>query len=252
MLMKRHLLILAAMMPLAGACVVDSEDSPHHNRLPQVAELNVEDKLEFPIVMAETALSIDAYEGMTPEQKMDMGYIYNSLIKVAEGTYKMVRFYDFNLNTGGQSLHDPKARWAFTTSTNSFDYGTAEGRFTLSAAEDGSGYDYDLICGSDSAETYGISIRKIEDTEAYYSWELEMDCRFTTPEGRIVTLATVDPVVRKVYKGIAGFQVSAVMMSGRVSMLVEEDTDGDGNLEELDLVTYTYPGARSENERYQF
>mgnify|MGYP003307667775 CR=1 FL=1 len=42
----------------------------------------VDDRFVFPMAMAETALLIDAYEGMTPEEKVGMGYIFRNLIPI--------------------------------------------------------------------------------------------------------------------------------------------------------------------------
>ena len=81
-----------------NACVISHSDTSNYKFLPEVAEFKAESRLEFPMVMVETAMAIEAYQEMSAQEKVQMGYIYRSAISTGEGRYKMDRFYEYSLD----------------------------------------------------------------------------------------------------------------------------------------------------------
>ena len=238
--MKRHIFILALFASLFSACIIDSADTPNLGFLDNVIENEVSTKLEFPMVMAETALSVVAYDAMPAEEKVEMGYIYRMMIKEGENRYKMDRFHGFDLHTMGRSLDEPGAEWVFTAVNASFDFYFGQGRYYLSKAA--SGDEYKLVCAVDDRESYEILFRAVEDEEAYYSWEIEMDCTYETEEGRVVNMSTDAPLVRKVYRKGTVSDKAEVMMKGSVTV----------DIKDHDIARHTYDGALVQNPRYDF
>lgn len=250
--MKKLSLVLAMCLPLFNACKLDSAETSDLNdhNLDYLTQKYLESRLEFPVVMAETALSIDIYEQMTAEDKTGMGYIYRSLLKESDGYYLMSDFYGFKLNTGDKSLKEPGTVWRFETNWGSFgsDYPHMYGNYiyTLSAAGPAAGYDYKLTCDSDYYEPYEIKMTVIEDEEAFYAWNIEMSCEFMTEEGRSVTIRTDGPVVRKVYRKGGETVESQVTMTGKARMRISLEPGGN---EVMDL-GYEYDKTRWTNVRY--
>ena len=251
--MKKLSLILALCVPFFSACEIDSAETSDLNdhNLDYLTQKYLESRLEFPVVMAETALLIGLYEQMTPEEKTGMGYIYRSLLMETTGYYKMNDFYGFKLNTSGRSVMEPGTVWNFESDWGSFgsDYYHMYGnyRYTLSAAGSGASYDYMLTCDSEYFEPYEIKMTVLEDEEAYYAWHIEMACEFQTEEGRSVAIGTDGPVVRKVYRKSLE-EESQVMMSGKAKMKIGLDPGGN-DMMDLD---YEYDEIRRKNLRYDF
>ena len=238
--MKRCLMILALCISLFNACVIDSSETSNYNYLSEAVANEVDDRLVFPIVMAETALLIDVYEKMTPEEKIQMGYIYRNVLKTEEGKYTMNGFYDFALDTGGKSLDEPGAEWVISTNASSFEYRIGKGHFLLSKSESGDGYI--LVCEHEGAEPYDISLRVVEDEEAYYSWEIEMECNYMTARDRDVTMVTDAPIVRKVYRKISDLSGCNEMMHGSITV----------DIKDHDVVRHYFDGEVRLNNRYDF
>lgn len=254
MIMKKLSLILALCVPFFSACEIDSAETSDLNdhNLDYLTQKYLESRLEFPVVMAETALAIDIYEQMTAEEKTGMGYIYRSLLKESSGYYKMNDFYGFMLNTNGKSIAEPGAVWNFETNRGSFDldyyhmYGNY--RYALSAAGTDDGYDYKLTCDSGYFEPYEIKMTVLDDDDAFYAWHIEMSCAFLTEEGRSVAIGTDGPVVRKVYRKSDEVGETQVMMTGKAKMRIGLDPGGN-DMMDLD---YEYDEIRRKNLRYDF
>ena len=241
-LMKRFLLIIALCIPLLESCVIDNGDSSNYDNFHELVRITAESRLEYPIVMAETAMSVMAYDAMAPEDKVEMGYIYENVIKISDSKFQMDKFHSFILDTGGKSLENADALWTITVWGGSFDYRERECVFKLCRQDDSDGHMYRLVCEYEGYEPYEIYFSPVEDEEAYYSWEMDMSCRFTTTQGREVDLTTVGPFVRKVYRAaVPNERSSCVIMEGTVNMRV----DGDA-------LDYEYAGLISENTRYNF
>ena len=238
--MKRCLMILALCASLFNACVIDSSETSNYKFLHDAVANEVEDRLVFPIVMAETALLIDVYEKMTPEEKIQMGYIYRNVLKTEEGKYTMNGFYNYALDTRGKSLDEPGAEWVISTHASSFQYRIGRGHFLLSKSESGEGYI--LVCEQEGSQPYDILFRVVEDEEAYYSWEIEMECHYTTAKDRDVTMVTDAPIVRKVYRKITDLSDCGEMMHG--SMTVD--------IKDHDVVRHYFDGEVRPNSRYDF
>lgn len=237
--MKRCLMILALCASLFNACVIDSSETSNYKFLDEAVANEVDDRFVFPMAMAETALLIDAYEGMTPEEKVGMGYIFRNLIKTGEGKYQMNGFYSLTLYTMGKSMDEPDAQWVIEAVPM---YGDriGKGHFLLSEGETDN--EYILLCEYEGCRSYEILFRVAEDEDAYFSWEAEMECRYTTEEGREVNMITDGPVVRKVYRKNSDDGDCNVMMLGNVTV----DIKGH------DVVRHHFDGGARKNSRYDF
>lgn len=237
--MKRCLMILALCASLFNACVIDSSETSNYKFLDEAVANEVDDRFVFPLDMAETALLIDAYEGMTPEEKVGMGYIYSNLIWAGGGRYTMEGFYSLTLDTMGKSMDEPDAQWVIEAVPM---YGDriGKGHFLLSEGETDNSYR--LVCEYEGCQAYEILFRAVEDEEAYFCWEIEMECRYTTEQGYDVTMVTDGPVVRKVYRRIPDVSRSKVMMSGNLTV----------DIKDHDVVRHCFDGVVRKNSRYDF
>lgn len=237
--MKRCLMILALCASLFNACVIDSSETSNYKFLDEAVANEVDDRFVFPLDMAETALLIDAYEGMTPEEKVGMGYIYSNLIWAGGGRYTMEGFYSLTLDTMGKSMDEPDAQWVIEAVPM---YGDriGKGHFLLSEGETDNSYR--LVCEYEGCQAYEILFRAVEDEEAYFCWEIEMECRYTTEQGYDVTMVTDGPVVRKVYRRIPDVSRSKVMMSGNLTV----------DIKDHDCVRHRFDGELRPNSRYDF
>ena len=232
-------MILALCASLFNACVIDSSETSDYKFLNDAVANEVDDRFVFPMDMAETALLIDAYEGMTPEEKVGMGYIFRNLIKIGEGKYKMKEFYSMTLDTMGKSMDEPDAQWVIEAVPM---YGDriGGGHFLLSKGETDN--EYILLCEYEGYQAYEILFRVVEDEDAYFCWEIEMDCRYMTEEGRHVSMITDGPVVRKVYRKITDQADCYVMMLGNVTV----------DIKDHDVVRHRFDGEVRKNSRYDF
>lgn len=232
-------MILALCASLFNACVIDSSETSNYKFLDEAVANEVDDRFVFPMDMAETALLIDAYEGMTPEEKVGMGYIYSNLIWAGGGRYTMEGFYSLTLDTMGKSMDEPDAQWVIEAVPM---YGDriGKGHFLLSEGETDNSYR--LVCEYEGCQAYEILFRAVEDEEAYFCWEIEMECRYTTEQGYDVTMVTDGPVVRKVYRRIPDVSRSKVMMSGNLTV----------DIKDHDCVRHRFDGELRPNSRYDF
>lgn len=238
--MKRCLMILALCASLFNACVIDSSETSNYKFLDEAVANEVDDRFVFPLAMAETALLIDAYEGMTPEEKVGMGYIFRNLIKTGEGKYQMNGFYSLTLDTMGKSLNDPDLQWVIEAAPARYGNRIGGGHFLLSKGE--ADNSYRLVCEYEGYQAYEILFRVVDDEYAYFSWEAEMECRYTTEEGREVTMITDGPVVRKVYRKNSDDGDCNVMMIGNVTV----------DIKDHDVVRHCFDGVVRKNSRYDF
>ena len=240
-----------------NACVLNDSDTSNYHMFPQLVEFKAESRFEYPMVMVETAMSIEAFEAMSPEEKMTMGYIYDSALATGESRYKMNEFYGFTLDMYGMSLSEPNSEWVIKTDAGSFDRYFTQITMRLSRTQ-GSDYEYRLSCDYKGYQSYEILFSHVDETPAegndvpYYSWIIEMSCNFTTDDGNEVTVKTLGPVTRKVYRAVPGISDCYVVMKGALEVRFEGDSNDDGQLEVFDVVKYEYHGERQYNEIYQF
>lgn len=232
-------------IPVISACRLDSGETSDYSRhnLQTYAWTEVKSKVIFPVIMAETAMSVEAYEKMSAEEKMQMGYIYRTLIKVDDTHYKMHDFYTFTLSTGGRSISEPGALWVMTSDKD---------RYELVYMPEDSNYEYRIYCQSYAGDSYVVDFNSIEDENAFYSWEIVADCMCKSYAGYEVQVKTDGPLVRKVYRGNGNVNHSCVMMDGAVTVRISGDNDKDGSMEELDVVKCAYDGSEVRNEVYDF
>lgn len=255
--MKKNIIILALFAMSLNACVLNESDTSNYHMLPQLVEFKAESRFEYPMVMVETAMSIEAFETMSPEEKMTMGYIYDSALSTGESRYKMNEFYGFTLDMYGMPLSEPNSEWVIKTDAGSFDRYFTQTTMRLSRTQ-GSDYEYRLACDYKGYQAYEILFSHVYETPAegndvpYYSWIIEMSCNFTTDDGNEVTVKTLGPVTRKVYRAVPGLSDCYVVMKGALEVRFEGDSNDDGQLEVLDVEKYEYHGERQYNEIYQF
>ena len=235
-----------------NACVISHSDTSNYKFLPEVAEFKAESRLEFPMVMVETAMAIEAYQEMSAQEKVQMGYIYKSAVSTGEGRYKMDRFYEYSLDMNGKSISQPDAEWIIKTEAGSFDRYFTQTTMRLTRP-DTPEHEYRLVCDYKGYPSYEILFSSLaEEDGSYYSWIIEMSCSFTTDDGYVVTINTLEPITRKVYRAVPDVSPCSVEMKGTLQIRFEGDRNGDGQLEELDVVKYVYDGNRRNNEIYQF
>lgn len=231
--MKRHIISFALLLPILSSCVIGyEEESPHSDRnLELLAAATAEARFTFPMVLVETVLSIEDYENMTAEDKLEMTHVFNSLIKTSDRTYTMDRFYNFKLATDGKSMRqDEDAEWTFESSWGDRLYYSSfsdKRRFSLLRYPEDAGYDYFLSCdrNSDAGESI-FMITEFEDEEAYFSWKIEMRGSYLSDEGRLMEFCTDGPVYRKVYRKNTEAEQSRVWTEGRMLIKIH-DRNGD-------------------------
>ena len=255
--MKKNIIISALCAMSLNACVLNDSDTSNYHMFPQLVEFKAESRFEYPMVMVETAMSIEAFEAMSPEEKMTMGYIYDSALATGESRYKMNEFYGFTLDMYGMPLSEQNSEWVIKTDAGSFDRYFTQTTMRLSRTQ-GSDYEYRLACDYKGYQSYEILFSHVDETPAegndvpYYSWIIEMSCNFTTDDGNEVTVKTLGPVTRKVYRAVPGISDCYVVMKGALEVRFEGDSNDDGQLEVFDVVKYEYHGERQYNEIYQF
>ena len=251
--MIRNILIFALCAISLNACVVSHSATSSYSCLPDVVQFKAESRFEYPMVMVETAMSIEAYESMSAQEKVNMGYIYNYALSTGEGKYSMERYYGFTLNMNGKSISEPDAEWIIKTQAGSFERYFAKTTMKLTRLQD-SQYEYRLLCDYSDYAPYEIFFSRVEDEEdeSYYSWKIEMNCCFETRDGYVVTVKTLGPVTRKVYRAVPNVSQCCVEMKGALQVSFEGDRNDDGQLEQLDVVKNTYDGKKITNDRYQF
>lgn len=216
--MKRHIYVLALFTLLFSGCLIDTAETSNIDFLDEAVDNELLDRLVFPMVMAETAFLINVYEGMSAEEKLEMGYVYRALLKEAEGKYTMNNFHGFTLETGGKTLDEPGAEWYLTAFNRFAYYNTSETRFVLSRSESG----YSLVCQYDKNDPYEICFRSVEDEEAFFSWEIDFQCTYKTDEGRTVSMTADAPIVRKVYRKGVKDEGCSLIMDGTVTVDIKD------------------------------
>lgn len=228
-------------IPVISACRLDSGESSNYSslNLQNYARTEVNSKVIFPVILAETAMSVEAYDKMSAEEKMQMGYIYRTLIKVDDTHYQMQDFYTFTLSTGGRSISEPGALWVMTSGKD---------RYELVHMPEDSNYEYRIYCWFHDGDSHVVDFNSVEDEYAYYSWEIVTDCMCRSHTGYEVQVVTDGPLIRKVYRG----NPSYVMMDGAVTVRISGDYDKNGSMEELDVVKCGYDGSEVRNDVYDF
>lgn len=244
-IMKRYILYAMSLVLLCSCTVESAERSGYSEAsLQRFASEVAEDKLIFPMSIFETVLLIDEYERMSAEEKVELGHIFNHLIKSSDKVYTMKDFYNLKVSTDGKSIYEDGAEWMFQTDYSMYGYDSKS--FALYRNPEGSGHDFIMdpdVKGSPQTE---IRIDFIEDEDAYFSWEIEVDGGFTSDQGRDVRYITDGPVTRKVTRSSDSVAESMVTMKGRFVVTIF-DTDGT----QLDEIRYDLSGTEV-NPYYQF
>ena len=137
-------------------------------------------------------------------------------------------------------LNDPDLQWVIEAAPAQYGNRIGGGHFLLSKGETDN--EYILLCEYEGCQSYEILFRVAEDEDAYFSWEAEMECRYTTEEGREVNMITDGPVVRKVYRKNSDDGDCNVMMLGNVTV----------DIKDHDVVRHHFDGGVRKNSRYDF
>ena len=243
--MKRYILYALSIITLCSCTIESAEKSEYSEAgLQRFASEVADDKLIFPMSILETVLLIDDYERMSAEEKVELGHIFNNLIKSSDKVYSMKDFYNLKVSTDGKSIYEDGAEWMFQTDYSMYGYESKS--FALCNNPEGAEHDFILdpdVKGSPQTE---IRIDSIEKDDAYFSWEIEVEGWFTSGQGRDVRYITDGPLIRKVTRSSDSVAESMVTMNGRLVITIF-DTDGT----ELDEVTYSLSGTKV-NPYYQF
>lgn len=250
--MKRHLIIMSVLIPLMTACSIDNPQNSNHTEkdLNYYASLMADSRLVFPMVLAETAISIDTYLGMSAEDKVGMTYIFSNLLQTQQTVYEMDRFFGMKVSTDGKSLTEHGSAWEFESTNGSFyGYDWTEGirRFRLIHKEDGEDWEWELKCDIGGSHPYSIFFRSIQEDEAWYNWEISMKGTSTSPQERSVEFETDGTVKRAVYRKSEEVGESQTKMDGGLILNIYE-----ADMDHLDEVSYRFDSIKSQNPHYDF
>lgn len=238
--MKRYIMILAVAGLCLQACELESAQSPTRERYKgsdYVADMT-ENFVVFPMAMMETALNIETYLNASPEEKVEMTYIFNSLVN-NHSTYTMKNFHGFHLVPDGNSIHETGAEWKMTMQNHN-SYRAKPINSTLKCAGDGV-WEYHNRC---SGGEVLLKVTCIADAPALFSWDIEVSGSFTSGQGRIVEILAPGNIRRDVNVSEAGCTVT---MEGTV--VVNVYSPGQSAL--LDTFTYKCMGSPVKNQYYQ-
>lgn len=250
--MKRHLIIITLLLPLMTACRIERAESSNHTEkdLQYYASTMADSRLIFPMVLAETAMSIDIYENMSAEDKIGLTYIFNNLLKTGENTYTMNDFFGLKVSTDGNSINEPGAEWYFESTWGGF-YGT-EGfnsgrKFILTCRPEGTDRDWALTCDPGTDHSHTIFFNDTDEDNAFYSWEIMMEGQDESPKGLHIGFRTDGAVKRSVYRKTEEIGESQVRMDGGFIVNIYE-----ADMDHLDEISYRFDGIRSHNPHYDF
>ena len=235
--MKKYIVYALSLFALCS-CIVESADIPSYSEkaLQHFASEVVEDKILFPMSVFETVLLIQDYEEMSAEEKVELTHIFNSLVKVSESAYKMERFHNLKVSTGGKSIYEDGAEWLFQTDYAAYSYTPKS--YRLYNNPDEAGHDFIFETDVKDSPQTKILIDRVEDDSAYFSWKFEVDGSFASDQGRTVQYKSAGPVTRKVSRSSDAVAESLVTTAGSL-MITIFDTDG----KELDEITYDMSGT---------
>lgn len=235
--MKRHILLLTLMCSCLLSCVMEKEQTPTRENysLSQYASNATEISIMFPLAMMETAFNIEAYENATAEEKVEMTYIFNTLIKQGN-SYQMKNFHSFYMTPDGKPSHEPGAEWKIST----FDYGSGSD-YTLKCTDEGK---WEMTVKNDNGEV-DFDITKEADDESLFNWTISFSGSLTSSQGRIVEIRSAGPITRKV---LNENERCYSIMTGKIEFDIYENKDASTP---LDTFTYSFSGRKETNTFYQ-
>lgn len=235
--MKRYIIFFAICSCLLS-CEIESAQKPTRERYtPGAYMLEItEGRVVFPLAMMETAFNIETYENATPEEKVEMTYIFNSLLKQGNN-YKMTNFYSFYMIPDDNSIHAPGASWNFSA----YNSGGCPSEFTLVCAEEDR---WEMTAKYDNGQiTYNIM--RLPQDESIFNWEVTFAGSLTSAQGRLVDFFSVEPITRKVS---ADEWNCTTVMTGTLKLVVYENEDSNTPKESF---TYSFNGQEEKNTYYQ-
>lgn len=240
--MKRNIATFLLSLPfLLTSCIIDQGEESGYNEayIAQYTDALADGRFEFPIAMMETVLNIEAYEKASPEEKMQMTYIFNSLIKNETG-YSMKNFHNFELTVDGNSIYEVGARWKFAATDGRGD----RYPFTMTCVAPGV-WDVGYLYENDGLT---MTVRSIEEDNVLFSWEIEVSGFIRSDEGRYVSVGTEQPIIRKIFTDPQGYDWCRCRMEGEFHVTIFERRGG----RVLESRTRIYDGTVSRNTYYQF
>lgn len=220
------------------SCVMEKEQTPTRENysLSQYASNATEYGVIFPLAMMETAFNIEAYENATAEEKVEMTYIFNTLIKQGN-SYQMRGFYSFYMTPDGKTSHEPGAEWKISAAYN---YSEAAD-YTLKCTDEGK---WEMTVKSNNGQV-DFHITQEADAESLFNWAITLSGSLTSAQGRIVEIRSSGPVTRKVFKDKLK---CLTVMTGNIEFAIYENKDASTP---VDSFTYTFSGDETTNNYYQ-
>ena len=236
--MKRHILLLSLLSACFLSCEIESADTPTRENytLAKYASETTDGRIIFPLAMMETAFNIETYENATPEEKVRMTYIFNTLLKQGNN-YKMTNFHSFYLIPDGNSIHTKGASWHFSA----FNYGSYATEFTLDCIEEGK---WELSAKYDNGQI-DFDISQLPQEESLFNWEISITGSLTSGKGRIVEITSVEPLTRKVS---SDQWECMTVMTGKLLFNIYENANATAP---LDTFTHSFSGRKEYNYYYQ-
>lgn len=235
--MKRHIMLLTMLCACILSCEIESADTPTREKYTteKYASETTLGRIEFPLAMMETAFNIEAYEKASAEEKVQMAYIFNCLLKEGN-SYRMNYFHSFYLTPDEKSIYEAGARWNFSA----FDYGYGS-KFTLNCIEDGK---WEMVVQYDNGQiTFNIS--QLPQEESLFNWEISLAGSLTSGQGRIVDIRSAGPVTRKV---CSDQWKCSIVMAGEIIFNIY---DNDESSTPQDTFRYAFSGQEEDNAFYQ-
>lgn len=219
------------------SCMIEKEQVPTRDNysLSRYASIATEERVIFPLAMMETAFNIEAYENATAEEKVEMTYIFNSLLKQGN-SYQMKYFHSFYMTPDGKTIHEPGAEWKISV----FDYGSASD-FTLKCTDEGK---WEMTALNDSGLVC-FDITKGTDDESLFNWSIGISGSLTSSQGRIVEIRSDGPITRQI---LDENERCYSVLTGKIEFDIYENKDASTP---LDSFTHSFSGRKETNTFYQ-
>ena len=237
--MKRYILFLAVICSCLQSCLIEPADRPTRERYDsdQYAAELADGRVVFPMAMMETALNIEAYEKATAEEKVQMTYIFNSLLTYGNG-YMMKNFHSYYLTHDGKSVYEPGAAWKITSHNNNY-YSSYDTILTLNCVSEGK---WSLTAEYDKGQVV-FTITQLPSDDSLFFWNIEVSGEIISGQGRVMKLHSPEKITRKV---CTDEWWCSTCLAGRLNIDIY-DTD---SVTLLDSYVYTFDGQTKENQYY--
>jgi hypothetical protein len=238
--MKRYIVFVSIICSCLQACQIEPADRPTRERYDAqaYASESADGRVVFPLAMMETAFNIEAYQNASPEEKVQMTYIFNTLLTHGNSC-QMKNFHSFYMTTDGKSIYDPGAAWKISAHNNNH-YSSYDTHLTVNCINEGgwcmtSEYDKGQIV---------FNISQLPSDGSLFFWNVELSGEIISDQGRVMKIYAPENLTRKVSVSEWGCMTS---MEGTLHI----DVYDKDKVTLLDSYVYTFDGKETENRYYQ-